>query len=532
MSKKIIILTIVFVFIYCNLLGDEREIIITLLPYDGDVHDCYVYLNSYEVYLEKVNETPGGDDIAVLRTYPVIYNMTYDNGIVTYPTIIHIELDYDDYPNGSTLAWAQGYVGFYYPDQSCYAIGNNTIYNNEVDVEITAENYPPQGYTYNETNLSSSGWNWVSFPVLDPDYVDPIDHVLEPILDDLDEVVHDQDYIYWTGTSWQNDIGDFQSIDGYKIQMDDDAELEVAGWVEDPDTEIPLYEEEENWIGYFIPYSQSPSWAFGDAWQYLKCIQAEDWSMYKKNGIWYGPAGVTMDYGDGYVVWVDDDCTLEWVCFGQMESYVKPESQYFSYEEKASYEAIDITGIDESVLEIGVFENDICVGASVVENGFAQILAYTENVNKEGSELAFQIVSGKGDKQEICNFYVYDFDKSTYIKRKLISGNQKYSLVTLNKGVQNQTHIELSLSQNIPNPFSSNTLISYSIPKESNVKISVYNLKGQRVKTLVNEILSVGSYSTVWYGTDDKGITLPNGVYFYKLDNDNTSISKKVIIMH
>jgi len=67
---------------------------------------------------------------------------------------------------------------------------------------------------------------------------------MEPILDDLDEVLHQDDRIYKDYLEqWQNEIGDFRSVDGYKIDMDDDAELEVAGWVEDPSTVMYLDED-------------------------------------------------------------------------------------------------------------------------------------------------------------------------------------------------------------------------------------------------------------------------------------------------
>jgi len=59
----------------------------------------------------------------------------------------------------------------------------------ELDLEY--DDTPPD-YDYNTTSLSSSGWNWVSFPVLDTDYDDPIDYVIEPILDDLEEVLYQE----------------------------------------------------------------------------------------------------------------------------------------------------------------------------------------------------------------------------------------------------------------------------------------------------------------------------------------------------
>lgn len=272
MNKKIfIILALVFVFIYGDISGESREVIITLLPYDGDV-----YLNSCEVYMEKVGETGFGEDIAELRTDPVIYNLAYgDGGIVTFPTIVLIELDDVDYPNG-TLVWSQGNVGFYFPDQSYFAIGSDIIQYDQASVEVTSPSYPPAGYTYKTTNLSSSGWNWVSFPVMDPDYSHPTNHVMAPIAYPyiLDKVRGEVNgvvvEIYWDEDDWYITEGmeNFRSIDDYKIEMHNTRNLEVAGWWEDPETQIPLYAEVDkapwppplgngNWIGYFIPGSQS-----------------------------------------------------------------------------------------------------------------------------------------------------------------------------------------------------------------------------------------------------------------------------------
>jgi hypothetical protein len=70
-----------------------------------------------------------------------------------------------------------------------------------------------------------------------------------------------------------------------------------------------------------------------------------------------------------------------------------------------------------------------------------------------------------------------------------------------------------------PNPFTINTTISFSIPGEptGNMELSIYNLSGQRVKTLINEILPSGTYSTTWNKTDDLGNTVCPGVYFVRL---------------
>jgi len=77
--------------------------------------------------------------------------------------------------------------------------------------------------------------------------------------------------------------------------------------------------------------------------------------------------------------------------------------------------------------------------------------------------------------------------------------------------------INYRLYQNYPNPFNPKTIIQYSIPKDSRVELKIYNIKGELVRTLVNEPQSIGYYDVVWNGRDDNDIPVSSGVYFYRL---------------
>ncbi|MCL1826798.1 MAG: T9SS type A sorting domain-containing protein, partial [Candidatus Cloacimonetes bacterium] len=84
---------------------------------------------------------------------------------------------------------------------------------------------------------------------------------------------------------------------------------------------------------------------------------------------------------------------------------------------------------------------------------------------------------------------------------------------------------------NYPNPFNPETVIAYAIPRDSNVKIDVYNIKGQRVKRLVNELHTSGHHSVVWTGFDDAGNSVSSGLYFYRVQTDDSVVTKKMILM-
>jgi hypothetical protein len=87
------------------------------------------------------------------------------------------------------------------------------------------------------------------------------------------------------------------------------------------------------------------------------------------------------------------------------------------------------------------------------------------------------------------------------------------------------------LEQNYPNPFNPSTKIKYSIPEKTNVKITIYNLLGQEIKTLVNDLHEAGNYTVTWDGTDNKGIKSATGIYFYSIKAGNYSKSKKMVLI-
>ncbi len=105
---------------------------------------------------------------------------------------------------------------------------------------------------------------------------------------------------------------------------------------------------------------------------------------------------------------------------------------------------------------------------------------------------------------------------------KIWVGNGSYSITGTDEEVIPSNDFNIS---NYPNPFNPETNISYSIPEDANVEISIYNIKGQKVKTLLNEQVLKGNHNVIWNGVDDNNRSVGSGVYFYKLKADNKTIS-------
>ena len=90
---------------------------------------------------------------------------------------------------------------------------------------------------------------------------------------------------------------------------------------------------------------------------------------------------------------------------------------------------------------------------------------------------------------------------------------------------------EYALAQNSPNPFNPSTKIQFDLPKAGHIKLSVFNLLGQTVRTLYNEKLAAGRHSIIFDGTDENGSKIASGIYFYRLETGDFTQSKKMILL-
>jgi hypothetical protein len=90
---------------------------------------------------------------------------------------------------------------------------------------------------------------------------------------------------------------------------------------------------------------------------------------------------------------------------------------------------------------------------------------------------------------------------------------------------------DFTMSQNYPNPFNPQTRIDYQLPQTANVNISIYNISGQLVTTLVNEVKSPGNYSVKWNAKDRNGLQISSGIYLARMVSNNFSASSKLILL-
>ena len=90
---------------------------------------------------------------------------------------------------------------------------------------------------------------------------------------------------------------------------------------------------------------------------------------------------------------------------------------------------------------------------------------------------------------------------------------------------------KFQLGQNHPNPFNPVTTLHYDLSENSDVKITIYDMLGREVKTLINKTQDAGSRSVIWNATDDYGKPVSAGIYLYQIQAGEYISTKKMVLL-
>ena len=121
-----------------------------------------------------------------------------------------------------------------------------------------------------------------------------------------------------------------------------------------------------------------------------------------------------------------------------------------------------------------------------------------------------------------------------------ITSNDAYStIISLPVHVQasvanldpNGTPLVTMLEGNYPNPFNPETAIRFSTKEPGNVRLSVFNVKGQLIRTLVNGDLPSGNHRIIWNGKDSNGSSVSSGMYLYRMETPGYNKTLKMMLM-
>ena len=430
-------------------------------------------------------------------------------------------------------------------------------------------------------NLTQSKIHWVSFPYL-PDNSRQVDYILHNqndnnlLSNDPFYIMGiawnyglDQDSIIWDifTNQWANLNHQIDSRYGYKIQMTSTAnrEIIVSGY---PPTRNGAEDliilpggsragDMEIWVGYFIPHTENALYALEEIEPRLYEIKTQRWAMNKLNGEWLmavmpGPNPIQPQLNPGDMVSLKyiyhgnqaNDESFRWKIRPQITNarYDYPEPIYFEFEEQFDYIPIYISLSDDLKnymnAEIGLFIDNVCYGAEVVIGDTIQVNAYINEIEIDENsivEFRYHEYSTRKQDQNITNYQVYDEVQNRYLPKNLnLSNKETFYLVSFLKDDTLPIGLlpdKTFLKGNYPNPFNPSTTISYSLHTESLVNISIYNIRGQLIKTIVNETKESGNHSVVWNGVDTHSNNVSSGIYFYKMETDQSIEVKKMLLM-
>jgi hypothetical protein len=154
----------------------------------------------------------------------------------------------------------------------------------------------------------------------------------------------------------------------------------------------------------------------------------------------------------------------------------------------------------------------------------------------EGDGLAEMIMSG-----DAGDLFVWDlevpYDTARMIWRKLL-GDDKNSGINYRRGIPTATDNEpeaipsrFGITTNYPNPFNPTTTIAFALDRATDIRLEIYNILGQRVKTLASGRYNAGFHTIRWNGTDDAGQIVASGVYFSRLTGDKRQSTRKMMLL-
>ncbi len=191
-------------------------------------------------------------------------------------------------------------------------------------------------------------------------------------------------------------------------------------------------------------------------------------------------------------------------------------------------ERFTVYGSDPDTENI-VIQVDYLTTAGAEMNPHPAHATFTYNINTSSGVFEFTPDSSQADNRFIAVFQAFDPQEyGSYPMNVEIRVNPATGIDDID---QTQLPSSFQLSQNYPNPFNLNTVIEFALPSASRVELDIYNILGQKVKTLVDQELPAGFKTVTWDGHNDQGNIVASGVYFYRMTTRDFQSSKKLLLL-
>ncbi|MCD4746005.1 MAG: T9SS type A sorting domain-containing protein [Bacteroidales bacterium] len=442
--------------------------------------------------------------------------------------------------------WESNGQTFYENVQVIYISGSGTFENlGSVGIKLAVISGNYQNITLN------TGWNIMSFNTIHAsmdmlEIVQPLINAghLFKVMDERGNTVEE-----FPEYGWLNFINKMEITEGYYIKVNNNSQLIVCGPTVQCPVEIPLT---LGWniIGYPCISPQDALLAVKpliNSGILIKVIDQKGNTI--ENLPDYGWVNFINNFeaGEGYYVKVNSNTTL--TINEPYKSYLQQEL-VTDFNQSVHFEKINkgypfkpmsiiincskLNNINSLAGdEIGIYDGDICVGAGILSDNTEKPLLIAATSDDSSTDKIDGFISGN-----TITMKYWDNSEEQY-KDVEFNYNPDYSdsfgsfetaILEIKALVENVNMTSDYLGDNYPNPFDYQTTISYGIKENVKVLLEVYNINGQKIKTLINNDLKAGNYEVIWDRRNNTGELCSSGIYFYKMKAGKFISIKKMII--
>ena len=249
------------------------------------------------------------------------------------------------------------------------------------------------------------------------------------------------------------------------------------------------------------------------------------------------PDDLTLSVTGNIEVIVDID-GLE-VTFGATENWNGTETLTFIIDDNATRATAED---DVDVIVTPVNDEPVLIGFQPEELAFTVVedstVTFSVEVEDIDSTIEYEWYVNDVLQTEITEEFVHTFEIVGDIEIKSLASDEDYTIETIwvvqveeGSDAGDILPVTTDLSQNFPNPFNPITTINYSLVEAGRVKIEIFNIKGRKVLTLVDEHKDIGFHHTVWNGKDHNGKSVASGLYFYNMVTVEHHKIRKMILL-
>ena len=398
-------------------------------------------------------------------------------------------------------------------------------------------------YEEQTLNLAGNRFNLISLPV------EPTNSSATSVFGSINDLLIAQDDL---GSAFipeynVNSIGDYDFSRAYHIfrSGDDTLSYPLTGRrVVKAERPVTVYGGRFNNIPNLYRHPVNVEDAFADIADRIDILQDDAGGAWIP-GLGVNSIGATVP-GKGYQLFLSGatDTTIvfedlpEYIEMGKKGSTTSAPEHYTGVVETGLPYQVVITGwhddVADGLREVALWSGDRLVGAAVADDLPVLITAWeADSEHNLPGFTAGEVIRATGwygDDSSETDLYLLQEDGS-----EAQYGTGAYAALTgsvsATVGAEVNLPTDYDLGSNYPNPFSSRTTVQYSLPAAQDVRIDVYNVVGQRVATLVDEVQPAGRHTVEWDGSALSGGSLTNGVYFLRMEAGSFRATRKVVFL-